>query len=323
MKRAKGEIKAEAERLGFSFLGAVKPEQTPHYQNYRKWVRKGLYADMEYLARDYVISDREDPQSLLPGVGSVLVGGIHYFPQIDSRTIHNKKKRSFGFIAAYGSILDYHTTLKSMFRSLSNRINQIVSRTVKSRIFVDSGPVMEKDFAYMAGLGWIGRNSLLITPQFGSFCLIGCLFLDLDLPPDKPLEEDICQDCRVCIDACPTGCINEDRTINAANCISYQTIENKRAFPEPLKRNIDGWIFGCDICQMVCPENKKLFQSNQQILDSRQKPLISQEVDLISAAGLDEEIFNARFLETPVSRINIEIFHRNVANALENSSDEA
>jgi epoxyqueuosine reductase len=176
---------------------------------------------------------------------------------------------------------------------------------------------MEKDFAMQAGLGWIGKNSLLITPQFGSYCLLGCLFIDLDLPSDTPMSGDVCDGCEICIRACPTDCINQNRTIQADRCISYQTIENPLEIPRYLTEKMDGWVFGCDICQMVCPENRKAAAKAQDI-SAAQKPLIPQSVKLSELESIHGDKFVEIFAGTPVTRVGFNNFQRNILNASSN-----
>lgn len=317
MNHLKESIKAEARNLGFSFIGFTEPNQTPHFNNYLDWINDGGNADLGYLSKDYVIQGRRQPESLLKGARSVVVAGIHYLPQIQSRDITSVNNLDRGWIAAYGCLSDYHRTLKKMLRSLAESINEMGGIEVKFRIFIDSGPVMEKDFAMQAGLGWIGKNSLLITPQFGSYCLLGCLFLDLEIPPDSPMGGDVCNGCEICVQACPTQCINSNRTINAGQCISYQTVENQFDIPEGLGEKMGGWIFGCDICQMICPVNQKIVENSpkKSVFDV---PVISQRVNFSEVETINAEKFEETYSTTPVFRIGLIRFRRNVMNASRN-----
>lgn len=317
MDQQKNLIKAEAKRLGFSFIGFSEPRQTPHFNNYLEWIQQRKNADMHYLAKPYVIRCRRQPESLLEGARSVIVAGIHYQPQIQSRDFASEKDLDHGWIAAFGSLSDYHRTIKHKFRSLTKSINEMVGNEVKNKIFIDSGPVMEKDFARQAGLGWIGKNSLLITPQFGSYCLLGCLFLDLELPPDSPIEGDICDECDICIQACPTHCISPNRTIFAELCISYQTVENQADIPDNIGKKMGNWVFGCDICQMACPVNRRLPEKTLDF-NTSQIPVISQTVKLSEVETINAKEFEERFSETPLSRVGLKNFQRNILNALRN-----
>lgn len=315
------QIKAEAKRLGFSFLGITQPKQTTHFSHFLKWIAEGKNAGLDYLAMDYVAKGRKDPASLLPGARSVIVGGIHYLPRITLGDISQGKESLNGWVAAYGSLPDYHKTLKRLFHVLTKSIQDLTNHDVKSKLFVDSGPVMEKDFAMLAGLGWIGKNSLLLTPEFGSYCLIGCLFTDLKLTSDEPFDQDICADCAACISACPTGCINLDRTIDASRCISYVTVETQADFPEDFSKKINGWVFGCDICQMVCPMNNKAVAMNPDLSLSAAEPIISQRIVLSEEFQLDIENFDRKFKSTPIHRIGHQRYLRNITNALKNKTN--
>jgi len=314
------QIKAEAKSLGFSFLGITEPKQTAHFSHYLKWIAERKNAGLEYLAMDYVKKGRRDPASLLHGARSVIVGGIHYLPRITLGDISQGKESGNGWVAAYGTLPDYHKTLKRLFHGLTKCIHNLTNHDVKSKIFIDSGPVMEKDFAMQAGLGWIGKNSLLLTPEFGSYCLIGCVFTDLELSSDEPFDQDLCADCSACIKSCPTNCINQDRTIDASRCISYLTVETQIDFPEDLSKKIDGWVFGCDICQMVCPVNKESFIKKPDISMPSMEPRIPQRVILSEENRIDFEKFNKKFLSTPVHRIGHQNYIRNIANAFVNQS---
>ena len=318
MDNLTNQIKAEAKRLGFSFLGITEPKQTAHFNHYLKWIAEGKNAGLDYLAMDYVAKGRRDPASLLPAARSVIVGGIHYQPSITLSDISQGKESGNGWIAAYGTLPDYHKTLKRLFHSLIKCIQELANHDVKSKIFIDSGPVMEKDFAMQAGLGWIGKNSLLLTPQFGSYCLIGCLFTDIELPSDKPFDQDICADCVACINACPTKCINQDKTIDMSRCISYLTVETQTDFPKDFSKKIGGWVFGCDICQMVCPVNKESLKKNPGFSPPLMEPRIPQRVILSEENQIDFEKFDQKYVSTPVHRIGHRIYLRNIANAFAN-----
>jgi epoxyqueuosine reductase len=311
-------IKAEAKCLGFSFIGITSPNQTAHFGHYLKWIEEQKNAGLEYLAMEYVAKGRRDPSSLLAGARSMIVGGIHYQPQMTISDLSRECDPGIGWIASYGTLPDYHETLKQLFRSLGSVLHELTNSAVKSRIFIDSGPVMEKDFAMQAGLGWIGKNSLLITPDFGSYCLIGCMMTDLELPMDEPFSTDLCGDCTACIQACPTGCISMDKTIDAGRCISYLTVETQQPFTMELKKEINGWIFGCDICQLVCPINREVFIKNRDSSASVTEPVISQRVWLNEEKRLSSRKFDEKYSSTPVQRIGHQIYKRNITNSLAN-----
>ena len=314
-KSIRESIEAKAHDLGFSFISFTKPDQTPHYANYLDWVKEGLNASMAYLVNPSVIQARKNPASLLPEAKSVIVFGQHY--QFINHS--NFDSRKYGVIASYALYPDYHYHLKQKAGDLIAFIESLVGHQVGSKIFVDSSHMMEKDFAYQSGAGGIGKHSLLIVPHYGSNCMIGCIMTNLDLAEDSvELQNDLCQDCHLCIDACPTHCIKENHTIDASRCISYLTIENKGIIPHHLRKMIGNHIFGCDQCQMVCPLNRDNGDFNILGLTSEDL-VISGEIDLLEAITLTKESFENKFENTPISRATYEMFLRNVIIAIGNS----
>jgi epoxyqueuosine reductase len=186
---------------------------------------------------------------------------------------------------------------------------------VKNRCYTDTGPILERDLAQRAGIGWIGKNTCLIHPGHGSYFLLSEIFLDLELEPDSPFVTDHCGTCTRCIEACPTDCILEDRTIDATRCISYLTIELKEDVPVELREKVDSWVFGCDVCQMVCPWNR--FAGEGDPAFERERPAASLTEDLT----LTPQAFNRRFKASPVKRAKRRGYLRNVAVALGNTGD--
>jgi len=316
MENLKEWIKAEAKRLGFSFIGVSAPLKTPHFENYLRWAEGSHQISLDYLAKDYVINGRRNPKSLLDGVTSVIVAGIHYQPTIGLSDISSIKAGTTGLIASYATLPDYHTKIRGMLKELVHNIEGSLDNKIKYKIYIDSGPVMEKDFAFQAGLGWIGRNSLLISPQFGSYCLLGCLFTDVEIDPDIPLDGDICTGCSACIDACPTQCIFSDRTLNVEKCISYLTIEQDRNLPDVLGQRNYSWIFGCDICQLVCPVNLRISGNTSGMPADPVQSIIPQSLILESELTLNQDEFFRRYSNTPVFHIGYDRFRENLQVAL-------
>ena len=234
MDLLKEKIKAEAIRLGFSFIGFAKPQQTPHYFQFEAWLGEERPAGLDYLGKKYVIDARKQPACLLENARTVITVGLAYPKPANGMGSENPDNAKYGELASYACLPDYHHWLKDKAKELVSFIKSIQSPSLNSRFFVDSGPVMEKDFAFLSGLGWIGKNSLLISPVFGSYCLLGCLFVDFELQPDCPDETDKCGECEICINACPTGAITSKRTINAKRCISYLTTSSKGIIPYEL-----------------------------------------------------------------------------------------
>jgi epoxyqueuosine reductase len=222
-----------------------------------------------------------------------------------------------GKVAAYAHGDDYHDVLPPRLRSLMSFIESQVGHSVPNRWYTDTGPVLERDLAQRAGLGWIGKNTCLIHPRRGSYFLLAEIFLALELEPDPPFPTDHCGSCTRCIDACPTGCILPDRTLDAARCISYLTIELKDEIQPELRSKIGNWVFGCDICQAVCPWNRFSDPTGDATLHGRQE---DYEPQLIHELELTPEQFNGKFRNSPVRRAKRRGYLRNVATALGNQA---
>jgi epoxyqueuosine reductase len=205
---------------------------------------------MNYLANERAIIKRSDPLQILPECQSILTVAVNYLPR------DHQDAKSTPRIAAYAQGDDYHDVLIERLEQLVEFIEIQVGGSVPHRKYTDTGPLLEREFAQRSGLGWIGKNTCLINPTHGSYLLLAELLLGVQLETDAPFEEDRCGTCTRCIDACPTSCILSDRTIDARLCISYLTIEHKDFVPHELREKIGDWLFGCDICQQVCPWNR-------------------------------------------------------------------
>ena len=311
-------IKAKAKRLGFSFCGFAPVQQTPHFGAYTDWAFSGMAVGMEYLTSERVISSREIPQIILPTAKSVMVLGMGYPPNPNEVSNPHNKDHPTGKIAAFACQQDYHITLKEKSSQLVEFIQSLAPNLVNYKIFIDSGPVMEKDFAFLAGLGWIGKNSLFFHPETGSYCLLACVFLDVPFTTDTPSTDDPCGTCRTCIDTCPTHCITEKRTLDSRRCISFLTIENRNEIHDELREAIGAWVFGCDICQQVCPINREILAKNGETRTSI-SGIISGTIDLLSGLDLSTEQFLGRYQHTPVIRATHDGFLRNIIIAAGNS----
>jgi epoxyqueuosine reductase len=244
-------VKAEARRLGFDLVGVTEPTPPPHLDVYHQWLDAGRHGGMAYLANERAVHMRSDPRLILPECQSILVTAVNYFPEDPPHKIENAPH-----VAVYALGDDYHEVLIERLKQLMAFIETQVDRPVPHRMYTDTGPLLEREFAQRSGLGWIGKNTCLIHPSRGSYLLLAELLLGIQLEPDAPFESDRCGTCTRCIDACPTSCILPDRTIDARLCISYLTIEHKGVIPHELRENIGDWLFGCDICQQVCPWNR-------------------------------------------------------------------
>ncbi len=219
-------------------------------------------------------------------------------------------------IAAYARGDDYHEILPPRLQALVEFIETQVGHPVANRWYTDTGPILERDLAQRAGLGWIGKNTCLINPRRGSYFLLAEIFLDLDLEPDAPFVTDQCGTCTRCIDACPTDCILPDRTLDAGRCISYLTIELKEGIPAALRPQVGEWVFGCDICQAVCPWNRFAPPEGDPALAPHPP---SGRPDLIHELELSPAEFNRKFKHSPVRRAKRRGYLRNVAVALGNT----
>jgi epoxyqueuosine reductase len=245
-------IKAAALQLGFDAIGitdAAIPEQD--VKRYAAWLQHGNQAKMDYMKNRYDM--RLNPQALFPGVKSVIVLLQAYY----NGDLQEQPYK----IARYAAGKDYHKRLKKRMNKLQASVQDIIGRDFASRPFVDTAPVLERSLAVKAGLGWIGKNTCLIHPELGSYVFIAELFTDLDLVPDTNQVKNRCGNCKRCVDACPSMALS-NHGLDARRCISYHTIESKTDIPDGIKQSLNGWVFGCDICQEVCPHNKKVLKAS-------------------------------------------------------------
>ncbi len=298
-------IKAEARRLGFVLCGITKPESVEGFQRFEAWLEKELHADMGYLARPDTLAKRQEPGRLLANCKSVICVALPYPP---AEGVAN--------IAAYARVPDYHIVLREKLEQLVCFIEEILFKNIDTYIAVDSSPVLEKSLAVQAGLGLIGRNTLLINETYGSSFFLGELFLDLELQADEPLTGDYCGDCTICVDACPTNALLGDKTMDASRCLSYLTVENRGNIPPEIRWQMSGQVIGCDICQLLCPMNQGL-ESSESDLGLYQ--VLPAKLDLPACLAMDEESYKAMFGNTAVSRLKYKSFRRNVILAMADS----
>ena len=311
-------ILRQAARLGFVYLGVTTCDPPPNWDVYERWLADGKHGEMAYLATERARVRRADPRRILPDCRSILSLGIPYPPAKPVGLPTGD--RLIGRVASYAWGEDYHNVLPERMRSLLTYIEAQVGRQVSSRWYTDTGPVLERDLAQRAGLGWIGKNTCLIHPQKGSYFFLAQILIDLDLPPDSPFSADRCGSCTRCIEACPTGCILPDRTIDSRRCISYLTIELKSAIPNHLRAQMGDWVFGCDICQQVCPWNQRF--ANTQVEPAYEPREGLAYPDLTNEISLTPVAFNRKFKGSPVKRAKRRGYLRNVAVALGNHGDE-
>ena len=254
-------IKLLAHEAGFDLIGIARPQVSPWADAYRQWIAAGKHGDMHYLAR--TAEDRVDLLRKLPWAKSVICVALAYWPGSADETTPDDA----GKIARYARGRDYHTVMEKKLRGLERAIREKIPGPITMRTWVDTGPIMEREYAQWAGLGWVGKSTLLIHPRHGTYFLLGELVTSLDLPEDSPIT-DHCGTCTRCIDACPTAAI-EPYSVDGVKCLSYQTLENRGDIPAELRPGMQRGktLVGCDICQEVCPFNRE--------------PLVATEPDLL------------------------------------------
>jgi epoxyqueuosine reductase len=308
----KKSIKDKARQLGFVLAGVTTPDPPPHYITFENWLAQNHHGSMNYLATERSCTRRANPKQILPECRSILVLATPYNPPSPSITLNRVEAEAK--VASYARGADYHDILPARMNELVQFIEEQVGGPIKNRWYTDTGPILERDLAQRAGIGWIGKNTCLINPTQGSYFFLSEIFLDLALEPDPPFITDHCGTCTRCIQACPTKCILPNRTLDARQCISYLTIELKDDIPVELREKIGDWVFGCDICQMVCPWNR-FAPEGDPAFDHRLPPPFPEDLTLTPQA------FNARFKRTPIQRARRRGYLRNLAVALGNTGD--
>lgn len=300
--------KEEARRLGFNLAGVTTPHPPPHLDVYERWLANGHHAGMSYLSSERARLRRADPRLILPECRAILVLGLNYLP---SKRLKNLQPDAMLQIASYALGIDYHDVLIPRIEQIVDSLCKEAGREVQARIYTDTGPLLERELAQRAGLGWIGKNTCLIHPSHGSFLLLAEALLDLPLIPDQPFTADRCGTCTRCIEACPTACILPDRTIDAGRCISYLTIEERGSIPAELRPHIHNWVFGCDICQQVCPWNQRFAEpTHDQAFQPRPNLLDPQLTDFLA---LDTQHWSQTLQGSPLLRAKRSGLMRNAA----------
>ena len=294
-------IREEARRLGFDWVGFARVRKLEEEEDrLQEWLNRGLNGKMAYMANHFEM--RLDPGKLVPGAKTVVVLMHNYFPK------EKQKDPEAPRLARYAFGEDYHFVLKKKLKSLLRFINDEIGE-VHGRCFTDSAPVMERQWAALAGLGWTGRNTLLIHPRAGSYYFLAELIIDLELPADEPIR-DHCGTCRRCINACPTEAIAESGyLLDASKCISYLTIELREAIPEEFRGKMQNWMFGCDVCQEVCPWNRFSRPHDEPAFFPKEELLEMKKSDWLE---LTEEVFKGLFRRSAVKRTGYSGLKRNL-----------
>ncbi len=292
-------LKKIAKELGFSFCGVSKAEfLESEAKQLEQWLSKGYHGKMQYMENHFDM--RTDPRKLVPDAKSVISLAYNYFPE-------NELYQSELKIAKYAYGEDYHTVIKDKLKDFTTILSKAIG-AFEGRLFVDSAPVMERQWAAKSGIGWLGKNTLLINKEMGSFFFLANIISNWEFEYDSPIK-DYCGTCTACIDACPTDAINQNGFIEANKCISYLTIELKDEIPTEFKGKMDNWIFGCDTCQDVCPWNRfsKPHQETKFLPSDALKNL--KKGDWIE---ITEEIFNNIFKKSALKRSKYQGLARNV-----------
>ncbi|MGD8866155.1 MAG: tRNA epoxyqueuosine(34) reductase QueG [Gemmatimonadales bacterium] len=309
-------VRSRALQLGFELVGIAPAAPPTHADYFLAWLERGYGGEMAYLGRPDSVHRRLDPGGILPGARTVICVAMNYNVGDDGPT----ETPSRPVVSRYARGADYHSVFEEKLEELARLLRDLLPGTTQARCYVDYGPVLERDHAQRAGIGWIGKNTMLINPRIGSYLFLGEIITDADLELDDAFLPDHCGTCERCITACPTGAICGPRELDARLCISYLTIELRGPIPRELRPLIGNRVFGCDICQEVCPWNSDAPNTNEGRFEPRANSTGSELIELLS---LSEDQFRERFAGTPIARPKRRGFLRNVAVALGNWGDPA
>ena len=323
-------LRSDALELGFDQVGFAPALEPPNASAYLGWLRQGRHGEMTYMAREDAVERRLEPEKALPGCRTLIMTSLSYAPRMaeDAEAFEMPSERNeastdaSAVVARYALGTDYHDVFEAGLARLEARVLELAPGE-RVLPYVDYGPVLERDHAQRAGLGWIGKNTMLIHPELGSYMLLGELLTTLELPPDEPFAADRCGTCRRCVDACPTGAIRLPRQLDARLCISYLTIELRGPIPVELRPLIGNRIFGCDICQEVCPWNEDARPGRSEELQPPEpgqrfpaSSMIEWAAELLS---LSEEDYRIRYRGSAMARPGRDGMLRNLCIGLGNS----
>lgn len=305
------DIKTWALELGFADLGICDTDLSRHEAKFMQWLDNGYHGEMDYMARHGLMRAR--PHELLPGTLRVISVRLDYLPP-EALIVSTMRDSHNGYISRYATGRDYHKMMRNRLKKLQQKIESKVEGLV-ARPFVDSAPIMERQLAEKAGVGWVGKNSLILNEQAGSFFFLGELLVNIPLPVSEPVKEQ-CDKCVACITICPTQAIVEPYVVDGSRCISYLTIEKFGAIPEHFREAIGNRIYGCDDCQLICPWNKMATVSAENDFIPRDELHTPKLLDLFAWS---EDEFLRRLEGSPIRRIGHERWLRNIAIALGNA----
>jgi epoxyqueuosine reductase len=311
LSRLASDIKRWGAELGFQQVGITDADISQHADKLKQWLAKGFHGDMAYMAEREGL--RNKPDELVPDTVRVISFRMDYFPD-EQHTAERLQQPEQAYVSRYALGRDYHKLIRKRLATIAERLREAGGE--HCRAFVDSAPVLERGFAEKAGLGWIGKNSMLINPKAGSWFFLGEIYTDLPLPTDPPQESLHCGSCTACLDDCPTGAIVAPFQVDARRCISYLTIELHGPIPEELRPLMGNRIFGCDDCQLVCPWNKFAEPTTEMDFSPRHK---LDQADLLSLFAWTEAEFDRNTQGSAIRRIGYARWLRNIAVALGNA----
>ncbi|HUQ82118.1 MAG TPA: tRNA epoxyqueuosine(34) reductase QueG [Gemmatimonadaceae bacterium] len=302
------QVKAHAYGLGFDLVGIASLGPADTAERFDDWLRHGYAGEMAYLERG--AEKRRDTRRPVGGARTAVVVALDYGGRAPS-----------GAVARYARGDDYHDVMEARLRELHAAVSVVMERDVAGKAYVDTGPILERDLARRAGLGWFGKNTLLINPRRGSFFFLGALLLDLELEADAPFEAERCGTCTRCLDACPTDALLEPGVLDARRCISYLTIELRGPIPEELREPVGSLLYGCDICQEVCPFNIKFAQELKEAAFASRDVLAGTDARTLAREllAMTQEQFSAAFKNSPMKRAKLRGLKRNAAVVLGNA----
>ena len=309
-------IKNYAQQVGFELVGITPAQPSQTIDRYERWLKSGYGGEMRYLERHSPI--KRDVRNLLPEAKSIITLGVNYYTVDPPASLTDNPSR--GQISRYAWGTDYHDLILKKLRRLAQYIKDTAQKQVKSKVYVDSGPILEREYAQEAGIGWIGKNTTLINWQSGSWYFLAELLVSVKLDYELSPPRGSCGTCTLCIEACPTDAIIAPNLLDSRLCISYLTIELKGSIPQKLRPQIGNLIFGCDICQEVCPWNNKAEPTQERNFYPRKGNLVPK---LLSLMNMTQEQFNKRFKDSPIKRAKRNGFLRNVAVALGNWKNQS
>lgn len=303
-------LKSEALRLGFDLVGVAPAVTPPGYPHLMSWLERGFAGEMHYLPRR--AAAYQHPEHVLPGVRSVVMVALNYKTESPVQSEVTAPARVARYAQSAG---DYHHFLRDRLKQLGNWLHDQVP-SCRTRVVVDTAPLLEREFAQLAGLGWFGKNTLLIHKRAGSFLFLGGLLTDLPLEPDVPHATSHCGTCTRCLDVCPTQAFPEPHVLDATKCLAYFNIELEGPIPQEYRAQVGDWLFGCDLCQDVCPWNRKSPASTDPVVQPRSD---LHPADALAMFTMSQDEFQARFSKTPLERPGWNGIRRTAAIVLANA----